>query len=704
MATQQATGKVNISLKQAFGMLGPYAWAKILDQIKSVSLIVVYLVLFQVLILGVPIANASILALGIGVVIIGLAFFMEGLFLGLMPLGETCGVKLPQKTVLPVILIFAFLLGVGATFAEPAIGVLKQAGSSVTAWDAPLLFLLLNKNSGLLVWAVGAGVGIAVLFGMLRFMYNWSLKPFIYVLYAIAGALSIWSYFEPNMVYLTGLAWDCGGVTTGPVTVPLVLALGIGICRAATKGDAGSSGGGFGVVTLASAFPIIAVLGLGLIFLGSVPKPMSAVKLFSTEQRDKTLKMFDSEDAMRGYALLNASYDAQLAAFNNDTKSMLAFVTELGTNAAKRTAVAGGDAAFTGWLLKRGSQEQRIAVYGSPEAVKAAIDRLSAAPAVKIDFRNIFVVNGLGALQAIVPLSLFLLFALFVILREKLKRADEIFLGILFAVVGMTLFSIGITLGLSRLGEDVGKKLPSSFKAIEMAEQTQVIRNFNPAIVNKAISPDGSVDEFFYKKAGTAYAAFPYRSNNFDPHTAQYVYTPTRGPLFGGVMGIVIVLFFGFMMGYGATLAEPALNALGATVEELTVGSFKKSLLMQAVAIGVGVGIAVGVAKIIYGLPLIWLLVPPYLILMVLTILSSEEFVNIGWDSAGVTTGPVTVPLVLAMGLGIGGQVGVVEGFGILALASVYPILSVLCVGLFVTMKRKSALKEVTTASSSAAA
>ena len=80
---------------------------------------------------------------------------------------------------------------------------------------------------------------------------------------------------------------------------------------------------------------------------------------------------------------------------------------------------------------------------------------------------------------------------------------------------------------------------------------------------------------------------------------------------------------------------------------------------------------------------------PPYAVLMVLTVISNEDFVNIGWDSAGVTTGPVTVPLVLAMGLGISAQVGSVEGFGILALASVCPILSVLLVGLHVTRSRR---------------
>jgi hypothetical protein len=77
------------------------------------------------------------------------------------------------------------------------------------------------------------------------------------------------------------------------------------------------------------------------------------------------------------------------------------------------------------------------------------------------------------------------------------------------------------------------------------------------------------------------------------------------------------------------------------------------------------------------------MLVPSYLLAIVLTFFSSEQFVNVAWDSAGVTTGPITVPLVLAMGLGIGGAMNAVEGFGILCLASIGPILSVMVTGLW---------------------
>ena len=86
-----------------------------------------------------------------------------------------------------------------------------------------------------------------------------------------------------------------------------------------------------------------------------------------------------------------------------------------------------------------------------------------------------------------------------------------------------------------------------------------------------------------------------------------------------------------------------------------------------------------------------------YALAAVLTVLSTEAFVNIAWDSAGVTTGPVTVPLVLAMGLGQGDAVGVVEGFGILSMASIGPILAVLATGLWITKaraKREGTTKE----------
>ncbi|TJY61179.1 DUF1538 domain-containing protein [Sinimarinibacterium sp. CAU 1509] len=242
------------------------------------------------------------------------------------------------------------------------------------------------------------------------------------------------------------------------------------------------------------------------------------------------------------------------------------------------------------------------------------------------------------ALRAIVPLCLFLLVTLRLVLPERLRNRDEIFIGVMFALAGMSLFMLGMTLGLTPLGAQLGSNVPLSFATL------------------------------------TPWGAEGLHEPLFATQTA----------------GKVLAAVFGFFLGYGATLAEPALNALGRTVEKITIGAFKKSLLMQSVALGVGAGIAVGVIKIAFDIPLEYLLVPPYLLLLVLTAISSEEFVNFGWDSAGVTTGPITVPLVLAMGLGIGANVpGVSDGFGVLALASVGPIVTVLGVGLLVSRSRR---------------
>ena len=254
--------RIKIGMRQALTLLSPYIRDRVMSQIKSVWLIIVYLVLFQTLVLSIPVAQGALIGIGVALVVGGLTFFMEGLVLGLMPLGERVGIRLPQRVGILAVVFFAFLLGLLATMAEPAIQVLQAAGTSVDAWQAPLLFLLLNQYADLLVLSVGGGVGLAVALGMIRFYRSWSLKPLILILVGSLLGVTAWTYFDPNLRIIAGLAWDCGAVTTGPVTVPLVLALGVGISRMVGTSESGTSG--FGVVTLASLFPILAVYLLGL--------------------------------------------------------------------------------------------------------------------------------------------------------------------------------------------------------------------------------------------------------------------------------------------------------------------------------------------------------------------------------------------------------------------------------------------------------
>jgi hypothetical protein len=522
-----------------------------------------------------------------------------------------------------------------------------------------------------------------------------------------------------------GLAWDCGAVTTGPVTVPLVLALGIGVCRIVSTG--GSSNTGFGVVTLASLFPILAVLCYATFLFETKDY------YFATYSEAEWHKIAIEKAKEEGDERYGVNYESDLQRFGDIV-------------AKRRIAAAGGasegDAARS--LSKKDLAEVQAALKDSgklPEGyslqTQIAEAKISASPLDPDDngsretvqvagtktiivrdgvdtpeevwdpgteimgaltnnfdfFPNTFKpdedVNGNGkldpgediyridengalvynkenelnpaavldgpdqdrgaiegALWAIVPLCSILLLVLVVGLRQPPKHYDELFIGILCAVVGMALFNLGIALGLTPLGEQLGGNVVSSFAAIE------------------PWASEGFVDPMF-------------ASSN---------------------MGKALAILFGFILGYGATLAEPALNALGATVEKITVGAFKKSLLMQTVATGVALGISTGVAKIAFNLDLWYLLVPPYLILMVITYLSSEDFVNFGWDSAGVTTGPITVPLVLAMGLGIGSKTGAIDGFGVLALASIGPIITVLTVGLIVRKKPKADEDETATA------
>ena len=172
--------RLDITLQQSLALIGPYCYTRIMDQVKAVVPLAAYLILFQILILRHPIDSALMLGGGLVAVIVGLAIFMEGLNTGLMPFGTIIGDNLPKKASMTVVLIIIGMLGVGVTFAEPAIGALQAFGSSVDVNSAPYLYELLNNWTLPLVLMVGAGVGLAAILGTVRFVRGWSLKPMIY--------------------------------------------------------------------------------------------------------------------------------------------------------------------------------------------------------------------------------------------------------------------------------------------------------------------------------------------------------------------------------------------------------------------------------------------------------------------------------------------------------------------------------------------
>ena len=255
-------------------LLMPYISVRLIEQIKAVVPLALYLVLFQLLILRQVVADSWVITAGMFAVIVGLMLFMEGLKLGLMPFGEEIGNNLPKRVSLQVVLSVTFLLGIGVTFAEPAIGALKTVGTIVDAARAPYLWALLNQWADVLVLVVGIGVGLAAVLGTLRFLNGWSLKPYIYLTVIPLLGLTFWAMNDADLSKTLGLAWDCGAVTTGPVTVPLVLSLGIGIASAGGGGK--SSISGFGIVTLASLFPVLGVMMLSF-YIASTVTPETIV-------------------------------------------------------------------------------------------------------------------------------------------------------------------------------------------------------------------------------------------------------------------------------------------------------------------------------------------------------------------------------------------------------------------------------------------
>ena len=279
-----------------------------------------------------------------------------------------------------------------------------------------------------------------------------------------------------------------------------------------------------------------------------------------------------------------------------------------------------------------------VSMILSPESIIAASQIITTQATGSSWLEETPYVEIIAGIQSIVPLVFFLFLVLKLLLREKINEPGILAYGLFLSVLGMIIFNIGLSYGLAKLGNQSGSFVPAAFVALENIE--------------------GS-------------------------------------PLYTYSVGILITLLFAWIMGFGATLAEPALNALGETVENLTNGAFRKSMLMMAVSTGVGFGLSLGVLKIIFEIPIAYLLLPGYALGIVLTAFSSEEFVNVAWDSAGVTTGPITVPLVLAMGLGFGNAVQSVEGFGILSMASICPILAVLIMGLWIQFKaRKASIKQ----------
>lgn len=146
-----------------------------------------------------------------------------------------------------------------------------------------------------------------------------------------------------------------------------------------------------------------------------------------------------------------------------------------------------------------------------------------------------------------------------------------------------------------------------------------------------------------------------------------------------------VVIFVGFLLGFVVTVAEPDVRVLSSQVDQVSQGVISNQVLVLSVALGVAVFVAIAMIRSIFHFSLRWILVGSYMLVFTLAAFTPRHFVPISFDAGGVTTGPLTVPFILALGVGLAsvlkGSKQSADGFGIVALASIGPILAVMVLG-----------------------
>ena len=150
--------------------------------------------------------DAGLQVMGIFLAIIGLAMFLDGLRVSVMPMAELMGEGLPQKLHVTLVLLVAGFMGILVTYAEPAIAALRPLATLVDPARAPYLYFVMNQQQELMVFAIGLGVGVAAIVGTLRFIMDWNLKPLIYLTLApTIGCACYMQWGNPDLAPIVGM-------------------------------------------------------------------------------------------------------------------------------------------------------------------------------------------------------------------------------------------------------------------------------------------------------------------------------------------------------------------------------------------------------------------------------------------------------------------------------------------------------------------
>jgi len=231
-----------------------------LNSVRDLAPVILVVLFFQLLVLQQPLPNLGQLMVGTVLVVLGLTFFINGLEMGLFPIGESMAHALARKGSLFWLLTFAFTLGFGTTVAEPALIAVAAEAAEVAAEAGAINSSDEARDSyaGGLRLTVALSVGLAIVLGVVRILKGWPMHWLIMIGYLLVVIITA---FAPREII--GVAYDSGGVTTSTITVPLVTALGVGLASAIRGRNPMVDG--FGLIALASLMPIIFVMIYGMV-------------------------------------------------------------------------------------------------------------------------------------------------------------------------------------------------------------------------------------------------------------------------------------------------------------------------------------------------------------------------------------------------------------------------------------------------------
>jgi uncharacterized membrane protein YiaA len=680
-------------------MVHPYFLSELKAQFVSVGPITIILTLSVIVARRRLIDDFWQTILGMICAVIGLTFFLFGLKGSVMPLAEKVGTHVNEKYALPVVLFISFVLGVLVTLAEPAVSSLRPLGREVDRIRAPYLYYMMNDGVEWLLVSIGIGVGIAAIIGTTRFVYRWPFKPIAIISTVMCLSVSgLVSLLIEDLRPMLALAWDAGAVTTGPVTVPILLALGKGAVNCSSRRQTNSNTlsrppmQGFGLVTLASLYPIICVHIYGLIVYMTVSKesilalepdksdsvvdrppvreiitairsitPLVLVliiimKLFlrmdlpsvsmqdivqqnisqapvdATSVVDNAIQQESSFDSSSGsdsdfpprpdnrYA--NVDIIDPQAVYETDIRDEETLVVqengEFPLGEDKKLNDTTSEHKFSTHDSLLPGTEDIIKCFDLEQQEQEEEDenwKTNTFRTAKTEKMNLSYRSEFSISPKVLASK-----------ASKLKQSywarECIFYeSLLASQIGLILFNIGLHYGFTSLGDQVGSLLPAFYSSVE-----------------------GDSDS----------------------------------PLMPKGLGIFVSNIFIFCLGILATRAEPGLKVLAEQVKALTNSVMKRTKTVYSVALGVGIGMVAGASRLQFDLDIYPYLGVMYAVALIVTIFSREIVAKVAWDSAGVTTGPVTVPFVLSIGLSYARSRLLPSGFGILSCASVGPIISVL--------------------------